>query len=278
MAPRLHQDHSGATSDWHLVQLWLSGRPERTQIEYERDAVRFLDTLSNGLQNATVDDVVSFVSTLKGAPSTIAKSVSVVKSLLSFGHKTGYLVYNVGLVVKPPAVPKTVHERIMDEEDVRLMVKYAGSTRDRILIRLLYLSGARISEAIGLRWKDVENGRLHFFGKGSKTRTIVVPEALTEELRSLRGPSDEGSDPVFRTVQGNPLTTRQAQRRIAQTAERAGLEVSPHWFRHSHATHAIEKGAKIHVVQQTLGHASVATTGTYLHVRPTQGSAQFLSC
>jgi integrase/recombinase XerD len=97
---------------------------------------------------------------------------------------------------------------------------------------------------------------------------------------SLRG--DAGlEDPVFRSRRGRHLDPSAVFRIVRHAAERAELEagsnVSPHWLRHAHATHALERGAPIHLVQATLGHASVATTGRYLHARPTDSSARYTS-
>ena len=84
---------------------------------------------------------------------------------------------------------------------------------------------------------------------------------------------------MFRSRKGGALTARQAQRLVEAAAKRAGLRasVSPHWLRHAHATHALERGAPIHLVAATLGHASVATTGKYLHARPTDSSSRYLA-
>ena len=84
--------------------------------------------------------------------------------------------------------------------------------------------------------------------------------------------------PVFRSRKGGPLDASQVHRIVKGAAERAGLpaEVSAHWLRHAHASHSLDRGAPIHLVQQTLGHASVATTGRYLHARPTDSSARYL--
>jgi integrase/recombinase XerD len=97
--------------------------------------------------------------------------------------------------------------------------------------------------------------------------------------RAIRGEAGNEDGPVFRSRKGGPLTARQAQRLVDAAAKRAGLRagVSPHWLRHAHATHALERGAPIHIVQATLGHASVATAGRYLHARPTDSSARYLA-
>jgi integrase/recombinase XerD len=99
------------------------------------------------------------------------------------------------------------------------------------------------------------------------------------DLQALRAAPADDDGPVFGSRKGGHLTARQAQRLVDAAARRAGLRagVSPHWLRHAHATHALERGAPIHIVQATLGHASVATTGRYLHARPTDSSARYLA-
>jgi integrase/recombinase XerD len=122
-------------------------------------------------------------------------------------------------------------------------------------------------------------GVITVFGKGSKTRVVLLPSAIWREL--LRFRQGAGLDaPVFPSRRGGGhLHPTAIERLVFKAAQRAGVEgkVSPHWLRHSHATHALERGAPIHLVQATLGHASVATTGRYLHARPTDSSSRYLS-
>ena len=94
----------------------------------------------------------------------------------------------------------------------------------------------------------------------------------------IRGGAGEDA-PVFVSRKGSPLSTSQAFRIVRQAARRAGVEknVSPHWLRHCHGSHALDRGAAVHLVQATLGHASVATTGRYLHARPTESSSKYLA-
>jgi Phage integrase family len=109
---------------------------------------------------------------------------------------------------------------------------------------------------------------------------VLLPASVWADLQALGPTGDTAPDaPVFRSREGGHLTARQAQRLVDAAARRAGLRagVSPHWLRHAHATHALERGAPIHIVQATLGHASVATTGRYLHARPTDSSARYLA-
>jgi integrase/recombinase XerD len=115
-------------------------------------------------------------------------------------------------------------------------------------------------------------------GKGGKTRTVLLPGSVWKELQALCWGKRPG-EPVFRSQKGGPLSTSQALRIVKKAARRAGFSerVSPHWLRHAHASHALDRGAPIHLVQATLGHSSVATTGRYLHARPTDSSARYLA-
>ena len=121
-------------------------------------------------------------------------------------------------------------------------------------------------------------GQITVYGKGGKTRVVLLSSETWTELITLK--DDGGSDhPVFASRKGKGhLHPSQVKRIVQAAAERAGIEapVSPHWLRHAHASHALDRGAPIHLVQATLGHASVSTTGKYLHARPEDSSARYL--
>jgi site-specific recombinase XerD len=101
---------------------------------------------------------------------------------------------------------------------------------------------------------------------------------LWAALLEFRGTAG-GNDPVFLSQKGGHLDPSQVMRIVREAAHRAGIlqNVSPHWMRHSHASHALDRGAPIHLVAATLGHSTIATTGAYLHARPSDGSARYLS-
>ena len=162
------------------------------------------------------------------------------------------------------------------------MIDREPETRNKALLLVLYASGCRVSGLCALRWRDTADrndgrGQITVTEKGGKTRSILLSAETWKALVSLRADQDDDSAPVFVSRKGGALQ-RMAVWRIVRTAgERAGLDgLSPHWFRHAHASHALERGAPIHLVKQTLGHASVATTGTYLHARPDDSSALYL--
>lgn len=155
--------------------------------------------------------------------------------------------------------------------------------RNHALLRFLYVSGLRVSEVVALTWANMvtadEGGYVNVHGKGDKTRVVRIPTGPWAEVAALR-PDEAGPDtPVFLSRLGGALDVSAVRRMVSRAAKRAGLEgnVSPHWLRHAHASHALDRGAPISLVQSTLGHSSIATTGRYLHARPGESSGNYLS-
>lgn len=272
-------DLSGASGDDHLVQLWLSQRPESTRKVYAPVAVEFLARVG-GLRTTTVAAVVDWAEGLVGQPRTCARKVSTVKSLLSYAYKTGYCPFNVGRALRCPKIPDDLHERIVEEPVIKDLIGSAQGARDHAFVRLLYVSGARISEIAKLRWIDLGTGRISLVGKGAKARTILMPAKVLDEVRALRPADASKTDPVFPAIRDphRAIGVRDAREIVYRTRDAAGIadKLAPHWLRHSHATHALDRGAKLPVIQRSLGHANLSTTSRYLHVRPTEGSAQHL--
>ncbi|MDP9477786.1 MAG: tyrosine-type recombinase/integrase [Actinomycetota bacterium] len=284
---------SGATTDGRMVELWLHGKSEATKEAYRSDLSKFADfTEGRPLRTVTLADVQGFADFLSEllAPTSQARILAALKSLFAFGHQVGYLPFDVGRPVKLPPQRDQRAERILSVDDVHSMIAHAKKGRDRALIRALYIGGLRVTETVDLATRDLvarddgRVGQLAVFGKGSKTRPVLVPRSLFDELSALALPDPEA--PLFRSQKKGPdggprpITARQAERIVKATARKAGLknasEVSPHWLRHAHASHAMDRGAKIHLVQATLGHSDISTTGRYLHARPDESSALYL--
>ena len=148
----------------------------------------------------------------------------------------------------------------------------------------LYATGARISEACKLTWADVqtlEDGAaiVTLYGKGGKTRHVRLEARQWAPVASLREGSAQ-DDPVFRSQKGGGFLDQSAVNRVVHAAaKKAGISapVSPHWLRHAHVSHALDHGAPAHLVQQTAGHESLATTSRYAHARPGESSSRFLA-
>jgi integrase/recombinase XerD len=142
--------------------------------------------------------------------------------------------------------------------------------RDHALVRLLYNGGLRVSEAIALEWRNLVDGVANVRGKGGRTRVVRLSRGTWAELEALPPTDALGTDCVF------PMTAWNAWDRVRRAARKAGLEalVSPYFLRHSHGTHALHRGADLGTVRETLGHASLATTGRYLHARPEKSAVR----
>ena len=271
-----------AQNDGHLIELWVgSSNSDHTRRARVEDARRFLAFVGKPLTMVTVGDLIGFIDGLAGSDSTKARKVKHAKSLLTFGHRIGFLAFNVGGVVKAPAVKETLAERIVTEADVHRMLALETDPRNRVLLTLLYAAGLRISETVGLVWRDCaprdDAGQINVYGKGGKTRVVLLPASTWRAMAALR--ADAPADaPVFESRKGGALDPSAVHRVVKAAAERAGLDpaVSAHWLRHAHASHSLDRGAPIHLVQATLGHASVATTGRYLHARPNDSSGRYL--
>ena len=280
LAPADQQAHSDA----QVIQIWLHGRSLHTQRAYAADIRRFCAHAGKPLATITLADLQGFADSLRDlAPASRYRTLSAVKSLVGFGHQLGYLPFDVGRALRLPALRNRLAERILPEADVQRILGREPNQRNRALLMLLYASGGRVSEICDLRWRDVQaNGdgaQITVFGKGGRTRSVQLPPSVARLVMLLKNDASP-EEPVFRSRKGGQALQSVAVLRIVRlAAQRAGIElpVSPHWLRHAHASHALDRGAPIHLVQATLGHASITTTGRYLHARPKDSSSRFLA-
>ena len=272
-----------ADTDEQLVELWLHGRPDHTQRAYRKEAERFRSLVTQPLREVKLADIHSFADQLKATlqPPSIHRSISAIKSLFSFGFRLGYLQFNVGQAVKLQGFRDTLSERIISESEILRIISVEPQPRNRAILLTLYAGGFRVSEICSLKWRHLQerdlSGQITVFGKRGKTRTVLMPQAVWETLQRL-DQNQSAEAPVFRSRKKGHLDESAVWRVVTKAASRAGIEkeVSCHWFRHAHASHSLDRGAPIHLVQATLGHASIATTGRYLHARPTDSSGNYL--
>jgi len=280
-----------AESDEALLKSWVrSLNSTHSQRNFEVTARRFRAELSGGgLRAATVEDVRDALTSMSAGLSEASARQYVlrIKSLLGYAHALGYTPFHAGATIKvrSDAGSRGAHlaKRIMSEVEVSLLIRAAPSKRDRVLLEVTYAGGLRVSEAVSLTWADVlprdERVQLSIQGKGGKVRQVLLPEIVSRSLLSLRGDDADTDAPVFASrMGGGKLTERNVNAMVKRAAANAGINraVSPHWLRHAHGSHAIDRGASLPEVQSTLGHGNIATTSGYLHARPDSSSGMKL--
>jgi site-specific recombinase XerD len=280
---------TSAVSDRELLASWLASLTSaHSRRNFGMTAERFLGALPCTLRQAKVEDVRRALTAIThgAALATTRQYVFRVKSLLSYGHKLGYLAFNAGVVLKVPPQVRALSKRLVDEVEVTLVIRNSTTERDYLLAAVAYAAGLRVSELVGLNVGDIirqSSGRvqLHVLGKGGKEREILLPPDLGQQLLAFvtGRPVDA---PVFcssrKGKETDRLTARAVGYLVKRLAKRAGGNpgLSPHWMRHAHASHALERGASLPLVQGTLGHANIATTSVYLHAKPGSASGDVL--
>jgi integrase/recombinase XerC len=249
-------------------------------------AAEFLGRRAADLRAEEVDALAvrSFVAAL-GRRGTGRRSqgraLSALRSFFRWSCRVGALAANPAARVRTPKAPRTLPRHLRPGEIEALIEAPAGEAplarRDRALLELLYATGVRVSEAIGLDWRDVDlPGRsAAVLGKGGKERLVPFGRPAEAALRAWRESWDavrrvgaEAGEPVFLNARGGRLTDRSARRIVERWVEEAALArgVHPHTLRHTFATHLLEAGADLRAIQELLGHASLATTQRYTHV------------
>jgi integrase/recombinase XerD len=277
--------HAQVASDEELIETWIESfsASANTRNAYAHDIREFRTFFGGPLASVTVRDIQRFAATLVHlAPATQSRRLSAVKSLIGLGHRMGWLPFDVGELIKLPGIKDQLAERILTEAQVQRLFYVVKHPRNAALLRLLYGAGLRVSEACSLLWRDMvvrdDAGQCTVQGKGDKTRAILLPPALWQRVDALRrnaGPDDA----VFQSRRGGALRRLQVHRIMKIAVKRAGLPSTTacHHLRHSHASHALDRNCPVHVLQHTLGHASLTTTTRYSHVRPGDSSAKYLA-
>ena len=269
-------------SDDTLIALWLDGRPDTTRRAYARDAAVFLLHAGVPVQAVTLGHLQAYAQSIGHmAPASRARRLAALKSLFGFAHRLGYVPFDAARPLRLPKLRDVLAGRIIGEAEVQRMIALEPNPRNHAMLRLLYATGLRISELCALRWEDLRGtkagGQATVFGKGGKTRTVLLLPKLWRLLAAQRGTAPAEA-PVFRSRGGTALDRSAAHRVVKAAARRAGLpdQVSAHWLRHAHASHSLDHGAPLHVLQASLGHGSLGTTTRYVHARPGDGSAKYL--
>jgi integrase/recombinase XerD len=289
-------DETAAPELLRAVQAYLDhltverGLAANTLSSYRRDLQRYVQALTSmgrrSLAEASEADISGFLADLRRGDerhpplkaSSAARTIVAVRGLHRFAAREGLVVDDAARQVRPPTAARRL-PKALPVDEVLALIAAAGDDspaglRDRALLELLYGTGARISEAVGLAVDDVDlvSATVLLHGKGGKDRLVPLGsfardavEAYLVRGRPALAAAGRGTPRVFLNQRGSGLSRQSAWMVLRKAAERAGLTtaVSPHTLRHSFATHLIDGGADVRVVQELLGHASVTTTQVY---------------
>jgi integrase/recombinase XerD len=282
MAPQPHVDPrlSSAVADFLLELRVERGLSPLTIAAYRRD----LDQFATSAGTAWRDDpaaVGAFVASLRRQgrrATTQARKVAAIRSFYGFARREGIIERNLADLIDPPRPGRYLPEVLAREEVERILSapgEDPSDIRDAAILELLYACGLRVSELTGLDLDrlNLPGLEVRVIGKGNKERRVPMGEPARDRLhRYLSGPrktwtAGRPSPAVFLSRRGTRLG-REAVWRLVRRWGRAGIgaDVTPHTFRHSFATHLLEGGADLRVVQSLLGHASISTTQLYTHL------------
>jgi len=274
----------GAFLDYLTVECGLS---DNTVAAYRRDLFKFLRHLAERhvarLDLMTTDRVVGFLMALKrdGAHvNTIARHLVAIRMFFRFLWTEGHTPKEIASVLQSPKLWRSLPDVLNEQEVSRLVAAPDAKTplgaRDRAILEMLYATGARVSEVANMTVEAVnlEMGMARCFGKGRKERLVPLGEpaitALTDYIERARPLllGARSSPHLFVSRRSLRLSRESIWRLVNKYAKAAGIakNVTPHTLRHSFATHLLEHGADLRVVQELLGHANVATTEIYTHV------------
>jgi len=265
---------------------------------YQRDLEGFEDFLRNSgmvltssaevewgkMDRIAIRKYLSFLHR-KNKKSSIARKISTLRSFFRYLNREQMIASNPAKSVSTPKVEKTLPTTLTVDEAFRLMespkslsekIPPAGTKnmklRDRAILELLYSSGLRVSELVGLNLKqiDLDLGIVRVMGKGRKERIVPVGGKAIESLNAYLNERGmvKGEDPLFVNFLGGRLTARSIGRLIKKYTRHSGIfrKISPHSLRHTFATHLLDAGADIREIQEMLGHSSLSTTQRYTHI------------
>lgn len=267
----------------HLVV--VKGLSENSLSAYDadfRDYLSFLNDSGKTLEQSGQQELFTYLLRMRKAGlknRSISRHLSALRGLYAFLTDEGLISEDPAALLDNPKLPKKLPEFLSIEEVDRMLAQPDASTklgfRDRTMLELLYAAGLRVSELVNLRPLDYDpqSGILRIWGKGSKERLVpihqVAQDWLDSYLAAWRGQFKPVDEAAFLNRSGKRLSRQGVWKLIKRYALQAGIrrKISPHTLRHSFATHLLEGGADLRVVQTLLGHADISATEIYTHVQ-----------
>lgn len=255
------------------------GSSEHTLRAYEKDLTEFLAFIERDPLKVDIYDIRSYVSYLSSKnlqKTSISRTLSSIRSFYRYLHREGYIKKNPARLISHPKLPRKLPAFLTVDDAFALVESPQGDEfiklRDRAILETLYGSGLRVSELTGLNMEDLNlrEGIIRARGKGKKERIVPIGHKAIEALKryiSERTGIAINTSALFINRRGERLTARTVHRIVIKYARLMGISgIGPHTLRHTFATHLLEAGADLRVIQELLGHASLSTTQRYTHI------------
>lgn len=259
------------------------GLTENTLCAYRSDLEKFCHFLYEqqiaDLSAVTYESIIAFLNLLKMsyASSSVCRALIALKVLFRFLKRENYVAQNVALYLESPKIWQLIPEvlsceevdQLLDAPDPQEMI----GARDKAILEVIYSSGLRVSEVCGLSLYSIDDQFVRVFGKGRKERVVPIGQravaAVDHYLMHFRSRYDSDREQhLFLTKNGMPIDRVMVWRAIKMYGRQAGItkNISPHTLRHSFATHLLDHGADLRIIQELLGHANISSTDRYTHV------------
>ncbi len=249
------------------TELSLRGLSEHTAKAYIRYNSSFLKFVKKEPANVSEDDTKRFIGMLIKKRMS-QNSIALVKASLKFYY--GEVLGKSVVHFKTPKISKRL-PTVLTKDEVKRLLEATKSDKSRVMLKMLYSSGLRVSELVNLRRNDLElTEKIGWVrsGKGRKDRLIILSDNILADMLRFLATKEGQNEHIFTNWHGSALTTRNVQKMVKSVALRAGIpkKVTPHTLRHSFATHLLENGTDIRKIQELLGHANLQTTQIYTKV------------
>lgn len=250
------------------TELKLRGFSPLTIRNYAFFVEKFLKKTNKNVSEINNDDVKIYLAEMFDTKSKNTIMLAVASLKFFFKEILGKEIEEIKIPKKEKKLPE-----VLSREEVMSLIDSADNLKSRLIISFLYSTGLRVSELVNLKIEDLNlNEKIGWVrkGKGSKDRIFAISESLSKELQEYL--NKKAKENTFLFSKNKPLTTRNIQKIISGTRKRARInkKVTPHTLRHSFATHLLENGTDIRVIQAMLGHSSLSTTQVYTHISSEQ--------
>ncbi|MCB1213114.1 MAG: tyrosine recombinase [Chlamydiia bacterium] len=260
---------------------------------YQRDLRRFLAFLQqigvDRFEEVNREELIEYMATLSQrglAERSISRALASIKALFRFLKREGFILKDISSTLEGRRLWKTLPVVLTEDEALRLVTAPSQKTligsRDRAILELLYGSGLRVSELCALEISHLEEDSVRVLGKGRKMRVVPVGRAAIEAIDAYLLQRDAhdcglGVKQLFLSERGRPVDRIAIWAMVKEYARKVGITktISPHTLRHSFATHLLANGAELRIIQEMLGHASIATTDLYTQVNSKQVQRAF---